>query len=734
MSSTGNNRRHFYEFGPFRLSEAEGVLRRGDEVLPLAPRAVDLLQILIKNAGQVLSTEDLLKSIWADCVVESNNLQTQIAAVRRAIGKEFIKTVPKRGYQFTGKVTETSEEPPAPDQDLTRGPLLPMASRSVGGHSTSAAVPTPQAVPGYSKRIAMPVIAAVLSLAGAWFALRGHHLIAPRPSVAATGRLLAGITCEGCRPTEIKLDRMPSEVLINPAGTKVYAIERWSKTMTVVGFSDHAVERILTLPLDAYSAAMARDGKRIYVGSSTDGVMVVDAERDQVLGRIFPTGGPVHSLAVTPGEEKLFLAMGTAGLKRISTGSGDTRLLSEIDSPEFVGIDPSGRELFVSYQHGGPRGRSGHDSLEIYDVESERSVAIVTGPPMVGGPPSFAPGSSLVLLNGQDACAWPVYDHVGCPIVPGTVSHLLRSADRTIVRTIGRQADRLRGETGAASTYVPDGRRLIVTGLSLTVVDVSKQAVLEKYEDPGEFPGQVAFDATGRHAVVPAYPVGLLVLKTLDQPCLPPEEGQFNLYPGDGSFDDVRQVESLVPEGGVEFVPGVIGQAIRLNGKDSMLHARAWAACGDCGDSWTESLFVKFDALQGEMTILERASTGRGPGHRLFKSLDNQINLEIDGNISPRQSVHAGPVIAGSWRHYAVVSNGGELALYIDGTLMGNVPVPKNPNVFNEWWGDVCVGATHQRRARLTGRIDELAFYNRALEAWEINRIYELSRTSSCRQ
>jgi DNA-binding winged helix-turn-helix (wHTH) protein len=51
MSSISNNPKHFYEFGPFRLSETEGVLRRGDEVVQVAPKAVDLLLVLVQNAG-----------------------------------------------------------------------------------------------------------------------------------------------------------------------------------------------------------------------------------------------------------------------------------------------------------------------------------------------------------------------------------------------------------------------------------------------------------------------------------------------------------------------------------------------------------------------------------------------------------------------------------------------------------------------------------------------------------
>jgi DNA-binding winged helix-turn-helix (wHTH) protein len=72
-------------------------LRRGDEVLQLAPKAVDLLLVLVQKAGQVLSTDDLLKIVRADCVVEPSNLHAQIANLRKAIGKEFIKTVPKAG-------------------------------------------------------------------------------------------------------------------------------------------------------------------------------------------------------------------------------------------------------------------------------------------------------------------------------------------------------------------------------------------------------------------------------------------------------------------------------------------------------------------------------------------------------------------------------------------------------------------------------------------------------------
>src|SRR5258706_3270481 len=244
MSSISNNPKHFYEFGPFRLSETEAVLRRGDEVVQVAPKAVDLLLVLVQNAGQVLSTEDLLKSVWADCVVEPSNLHTQITSLRRAIGKEIIKTVPKRGYQFTGVVQDRWE---------------PVSTKEPTGEEPGAAdsgTPGPPAARGRFRYAVTPLIAIVLAIAGALFALRSNYLTAPVPSVPAAGRLLARISCEDCRPARIKLDRVPGQVLLNPSGTKVYAIEHLAKTITVVGLLDNAVKRTLTLPLHANSAVM----------------------------------------------------------------------------------------------------------------------------------------------------------------------------------------------------------------------------------------------------------------------------------------------------------------------------------------------------------------------------------------------------------------------------------------------------------------------------------------------
>jgi len=84
--------RHFYEFGGFRLDADERVLLRGDEVVPLAPKAVETLVVLVEHRGHVVSKDDLMQRVWADAYVEENNLNQAVSALRKALGRDVLVT------------------------------------------------------------------------------------------------------------------------------------------------------------------------------------------------------------------------------------------------------------------------------------------------------------------------------------------------------------------------------------------------------------------------------------------------------------------------------------------------------------------------------------------------------------------------------------------------------------------------------------------------------------------
>lgn len=72
--------------------------------LRIGTRAFDILEMLIRHQGQLLSKDQILQRVWPDTVVEENNLQVHISALRKALGsdRDLIRTIPGRGYVLLG--------------------------------------------------------------------------------------------------------------------------------------------------------------------------------------------------------------------------------------------------------------------------------------------------------------------------------------------------------------------------------------------------------------------------------------------------------------------------------------------------------------------------------------------------------------------------------------------------------------------------------------------------------
>jgi TolB-like protein/class 3 adenylate cyclase len=92
-------------FGRFRLNLSRRELRRDNKPVRLGRRAFDILCVLASSGGAVVSKDDLMARVWGGIVVEENNLQVHISALRKALeedgnGESWIVTVPGRGYRL----------------------------------------------------------------------------------------------------------------------------------------------------------------------------------------------------------------------------------------------------------------------------------------------------------------------------------------------------------------------------------------------------------------------------------------------------------------------------------------------------------------------------------------------------------------------------------------------------------------------------------------------------------
>jgi DNA-binding winged helix-turn-helix (wHTH) protein/tetratricopeptide (TPR) repeat protein len=110
--------RRIYEFKGLRLEVAQRRLLDDGRAVSLKPKVFDLLLFLVEMRGQLVSKDDLMREIWPNTIVEENNITVSISTLRKVLGEDragrnFIETVPRRGYRFVAEVTESSAQPSA---------------------------------------------------------------------------------------------------------------------------------------------------------------------------------------------------------------------------------------------------------------------------------------------------------------------------------------------------------------------------------------------------------------------------------------------------------------------------------------------------------------------------------------------------------------------------------------------------------------------------------------------
>jgi Tol biopolymer transport system component/DNA-binding winged helix-turn-helix (wHTH) protein len=100
-----------FEFGDFRFDTSERVLRRNGTVVSLTPKAVSMLELLVRREGTVVSRSEIIQELWPDTFVEEANLTVTISMLRKALGESYIRTIPKRGYTFAVPVRRIDPQP-----------------------------------------------------------------------------------------------------------------------------------------------------------------------------------------------------------------------------------------------------------------------------------------------------------------------------------------------------------------------------------------------------------------------------------------------------------------------------------------------------------------------------------------------------------------------------------------------------------------------------------------------
>jgi DNA-binding winged helix-turn-helix (wHTH) protein/Flp pilus assembly protein TadD len=124
-----------YEFEDFRIETGKRVLLRGGEAVTLTARVFDTLLHLVQQRGKVVEKNELMQAVWPNTVVEENNLNQNISALRRALGESrgenrYIATVSGKGYRFVPDVAIVQE---VPEENPTRVRLAVLPFENLTG-------------------------------------------------------------------------------------------------------------------------------------------------------------------------------------------------------------------------------------------------------------------------------------------------------------------------------------------------------------------------------------------------------------------------------------------------------------------------------------------------------------------------------------------------------------------------------------------------------------------------
>ncbi|MDN7653414.1 winged helix-turn-helix domain-containing protein [Burkholderia multivorans] len=123
------------QIGTLSVDFEQRDIRRHGASLRIGARALDILEVLHRANGSVVSKDDIMDAVWPGLIVEENRLQVHVATLRKALGanRDLIKTVPGRGYLLIANPAVAQEAPPRaaplPREAVTTARAQPLVGR-----------------------------------------------------------------------------------------------------------------------------------------------------------------------------------------------------------------------------------------------------------------------------------------------------------------------------------------------------------------------------------------------------------------------------------------------------------------------------------------------------------------------------------------------------------------------------------------------------------------------------
>ena len=323
-------------FGVFELNFVSLELRKSGTRIKLPAQALRILQTLVKNAGEVVTREELRQVLWADTLFVDfdHGLNVMVNRLRDVLGDSakhprYIETVPRRGYRFVAPVTRVATRTPSADLSIPAPPIAPTGEPVVTANGEAALGSELQ--PPQQKR-----------LAHKWRWVLGATL-----ACAAVGFLVSTRT-----PSEKKLEIIPAATM---PGSKDFA-----------AFSPDGNEIVFvwtgpdTAKSGSRDVAKTRDLYRKFVDTG-EPLRLTDTPEEELLPAWAPNGKEIAYIRRDhAGKHAVYVMSALGGEARKIRDSGvglswspDSRTLAMVSPP-----DAQGRNRITLHTFGTAQDRS----------------------------------------------------------------------------------------------------------------------------------------------------------------------------------------------------------------------------------------------------------------------------------------------------------------------------------------------------------------------------------------
>ena len=285
-------------FGAFTFDVQSRLLRRGPIELPLPPRVLGVLELLLERAGDIVPRQELIDRVWKDAFVTDTSLAEAISVLRQTLGDDsqnpaYVQTVHRRGYRFVAPVTsvpgerDRAESLSPQDTPTDRvspsiaGQLTPWSLAAICGAIAIAAVW--QLMTSRSTAEAPAARFAIVADEGTTFDDR-----APALALSPTAARLAWSACDGsaCRLYTRALDALDARSI---PGTEGAHAPFFSPDGEWIGF--FADGRLKKVAIDGGAPVVLADAPQPLGGAWRDREIIFAASSSQGLMRIDDRGG-----------------------------------------------------------------------------------------------------------------------------------------------------------------------------------------------------------------------------------------------------------------------------------------------------------------------------------------------------------------------------------------------------------------------------------------------------------